>query len=100
MPLVNEDGFALGSLCVIDQKQKQLTDKEQTDALKIIAKQVVDKLELRKKAIALEKIHQELVDSNLFIRKFAAMAAHDIKNPMSSMLLTAQALQNAAEKTG
>ncbi|HZY38538.1 MAG TPA: GAF domain-containing sensor histidine kinase [Mucilaginibacter sp.] len=92
VPLVNEDGFALGSLCVIDKKQKQLTPA-QTDALKIIAKQVVDKLELRKKAIAIEKMNQQLVDSNLFIQKFAAMAAHDIKNPMSSILLTAQALQ-------
>jgi signal transduction histidine kinase len=93
VPLVNEDGYALGSLCVIDQKQKRLTD-EQTDALKIIAKQVVDKLELRKKAKAMEKMNQDLLDSNLFIQKFAAMAAHDIKNPLSSILLTAQALQS------
>jgi len=92
VPLVNDDGFALGSLCVIDQKQKQLTDA-QTEALRIIARQIVDKLELRRKAVVLERLHQELVDSNLFIRKFAAMAAHDIKNPLSSILLTAQALQ-------
>ncbi|BAU53522.1 sensor histidine kinase [Mucilaginibacter gotjawali] len=97
VPLVNEDGFALGSLCVIDQHQKQLTN-DQTTALKIIAKQIVDKLELRKKVIALEKIHQELIDSNLFIQKFAAMAAHDIKNPMTSILLTAQALQMRLKK--
>jgi len=97
VPLVNADGFALGSLCVIDQKQKRLTD-EQTDALKIIAKQVVDKLELRKKALAIEKMNQELVDSNLFIQKFAAMAAHDIKNPLSSILLTAQALQSRLQR--
>ncbi|HWZ04489.1 MAG TPA: GAF domain-containing sensor histidine kinase [Mucilaginibacter sp.] len=97
VPLVNDDGFALGSLCVIDQHKKKLTD-EQTAALKIIARQVVDKLELRKKAIELEKIHQELIDSNLFIQKFAAMAAHDIKNPMTSILLTAQALKMRLQK--
>ncbi len=92
VPLINADGFALGSLCVIDEKKKQLTE-EQTNALKIIAKQVVDKLELKKTAKELEKIHQELIDSNLFIQKFAAMAAHDIKNPMSNILLTAQLLK-------
>jgi len=99
VPLVNDDGFALGSLCVIDQKQKKLTD-EQRAALKIIAKQVVDKLELRKKAQALEKIHQELLDSNLVIKKFAAMAAHDIKNPLSTILLSAQALQTRVGDLG
>jgi signal transduction histidine kinase len=92
VPLVNEDGFALGSLCVLDHKQKKLTD-EQTTALKIIAKQVVTKLELRKKMIALEKVNQELRDANVFIQKFASMAAHDIKNPLSSILLTSQALK-------
>jgi len=99
VPLVNDDGFALGSLCVIDQKQKKLTD-EQRAALKIIATQVVDKLELRKKAQALEKIHQELLDSNLVIKKFAAMAAHDIKNPLSTILLSAQALQTRVGDLG
>lgn len=97
VPLVNADGFALGSLCVIDNHQKQLTD-EQTNALKIIAKQVVDKLELRKKATAIEKINKDLIESNLFIQKFAAMAAHDIKNPMSSILLTSQALKMRLNK--
>jgi signal transduction histidine kinase len=99
VPLINEDGFALGSLCVVDQKQKQLTD-EQTVALKIIAKQVVDKLELRKKAIELELVNKELIKSNLFIQKFATMAAHDIRNPMSSILLTAQSMKLRMQKLG
>jgi signal transduction histidine kinase len=99
VPLINEDGFALGSLCVIDQKQKQLTD-EQTVALKIIAKQVVDKLELRKKVIELEMVNKELIKSNLFIQKFASMAAHDIRNPMSSILLTAQSIKVRMQKQG
>jgi signal transduction histidine kinase len=92
VPLVNEDGFALGSLCVIDHQHKELSEN-QTNALKIIARQVVTKLELRRKAIALEKLHQQMVTSNVFIEKFASMAAHDIKNPLSSILLSSQALQ-------
>jgi signal transduction histidine kinase len=92
VPLVNEDGFALGSLCVIDHQHKELTDS-QTNALKIIARQVVTKLELRRKAIALEKLHQQMLTANVFIEKFASMAAHDIKNPLSSILLSSQALQ-------
>ncbi|GAA4316170.1 GAF domain-containing sensor histidine kinase [Mucilaginibacter gynuensis] len=92
VPLVNEDGFALGTLCIIDHQQKKLT-AEQANALRILAKQVMDKLELRRKMAALEATNQELVDSNVFIKKFASMAAHDIKNPLSSILLTSQALK-------
>ncbi len=97
VPLVNEDGFALGSLCVIDTEKRSLT-AEQANALKILAKQVVDKLELRRKAIALEKAYRDLQESHLFTQKFAAMAAHDIRNPLSSISLTSQALKIRLQK--
>lgn len=97
VPLVNEDGFVLGSLCVIDTEKRSLTD-DQTNALKILAKQVVDKLELRRKAIALEKAYRDLQESHLFTQKFAAMAAHDIRNPLSSISLTSQALKIRLQK--
>ncbi len=99
VPLVNEDGFALGTLCVIDHEQKELTDM-QTASLKILARQVVDKLELRRKMVKLEKANQELRDANMFIQKFASMAAHDIKNPLSSISLTSQALKVRLDKLG
>ncbi|MDP9081455.1 MAG: GAF domain-containing sensor histidine kinase [Bacteroidota bacterium] len=97
VPLVNEDGFALGTLCVIDQETQKLTDT-QTEALKTLGRQIVDKLELRRKVAYLEKANQELLNSNVLIQKFASMAAHDIKNPLSSILLTSQALKIRQEK--
>jgi signal transduction histidine kinase len=99
VPLVNEDGVILGSLNVIDREKKSLSD-EQISALKIIGRQVVEKLELRKKAIVSEDTIRELRYSNLFMQKFAAVAAHDIKNPMSSILLSAQSLQVRLQKLG
>ena len=97
VPLVNEDGYALGTLCVIDQRMQTLTP-HQIEALKVLGKQVVDKLELKRKILHLEKVNQDLINSNMLIQKFASTAAHDIKNPLSSILLTSQALKIRHEK--
>ncbi len=99
VPLVNEDGFALGTLCVIDQQVQTLT-ADQEQALKTLGRQIIDKLELRRKVASLEKTNQDLLNSNVLIQKFASMAAHDIKNPLSSILLTSQALKIRQEKLG
>lgn len=96
VPLVNEDGFALGTLCVLDQEPRDFSDI-QIDALKALAKQVVDKIELRRKILALQQTNQELINANVLIQKFASMAAHDIKNPLSSIRLTSQALRTRQE---
>lgn len=45
-PLVNAEGLALGTLCVIDSKPRQLSD-EQLNVLKALARQVVQLLRLR-----------------------------------------------------
>jgi len=97
VPLINEDGFALGTLCVLDDQPHTLSET-QMEALKTLAKQVVDKIELRRKVLSLQQANQELLNSNIVIQKFAAMAAHDIKNPLSSILLTSQALRIRHEK--
>lgn len=92
VPLTNEDGFALGSLCVIDRDRKELS-REQIKSLKILGKQVMTQMELRRKLTRLEKTNASLLETNSFIQKFASTAAHDLKNPLSSILLTSQALQ-------
>jgi signal transduction histidine kinase len=95
VPLINEDGFALGTICVLDQKSHKLSDS-QLRALKSLAKQVVDKIELKRKVTYLEIQNDELAKANILIQKFASMAAHDIKNPLSSILLTSELLKKNA----
>jgi GAF domain-containing protein len=60
-PLVDPEGYRIGTLCVLDQKVKHLTD-EQRDALRILASEVISHLILRKQKIELEKslvVHKE-----------------------------------------
>ncbi|MDO1512605.1 PAS domain S-box protein [Maribacter confluentis] len=45
--LTNDDGYQLGSLCVMDQKSKQLNEL-QINGLKTLAKQIIQLFELRK----------------------------------------------------
>lgn len=99
VPLINEDGFPLGSLCVIDVEPKHLTT-EQIKSLKILGSQVIAQMELRKKVALLEQTNEKLLETNTFIQKFASTAAHDIKNPLSSILLTSQALQMRLKNSG
>lgn len=47
-PLVTDDGLAIGTLCVIDSKERRLTET-QINALKIIRNQVMRELDLRLK---------------------------------------------------
>lgn len=96
VPLINEDGLALGTICVFDHKANQLSEA-QVNALKTLAKQVIDKLELKRKIKTLENANQELLNSNVLIQKFASMAAHDIKNPLSNILLSAEVLKTRHE---
>jgi signal transduction histidine kinase len=99
VPLLNEDGFALGSLCVIDHQPKELTEK-QLNGLRVLAKQVIAQMELRRKLSVMQKSNEDLLEANAFIQKFASTAAHDIKSPLSSILLTSQALQMRLGNTG
>lgn len=53
-PLITEDGFALGTLCVIDQQPRELS-AEQKDALKAISRLVLAQLEFRRNLILLKE---------------------------------------------
>ena len=92
VPLVNPQGYALGTLCVIDQKPRTLTEI-QLKSLQLLAKQVVQLMELRKANRSLHKLKENLQARNTELEQFAYVVSHDIKSPLASIVLTAEMLR-------
>ncbi len=92
VPLVTADGNALGTLCVIDKKPKQLND-EQKQSLRALANQVMRLFELRKKQIELEQTKKILEQRSEELQKFAHVAAHDLKSPLANITMLTDMLK-------
>ncbi len=92
VPLVNETGDALGTLCVIDNKPNELT-REQKETLKALARQVVSNFEIRKKNRQLARKKAEMEALNEDLSRFAYVVAHDIKSPCNSLAMSATYLK-------
>ncbi|MCD0489771.1 PAS domain-containing protein [Pedobacter sp. MC2016-14] len=67
VPLVNNEGYALGTLCVVDHIPREL-NAEQLNSLRVIARQVMDKLELRKKVRELKIANRDLEQSFAYLQ--------------------------------
>lgn len=59
IPLKNANGLPLGTLCVIDDKPRTLTES-QKESLNVLSEQVINLLELRKNKLELERAHKKL----------------------------------------
>jgi two-component system, NtrC family, sensor kinase len=72
-PLVDANGMALGTICVLDQKPREIT-LQQMQTLKALSRQVMAQLELRRKTRSLEQeVVQREQSANLAIAKSQAL---------------------------
>jgi DNA-binding winged helix-turn-helix (wHTH) protein len=61
MPLVNPEGYALGTICVWDPGRMTLSEQQQV-CIRSLARQVMTLLEMRRRIINLQQQHDELLD--------------------------------------
>lgn len=92
VPLINPEGYKLGTLCVYDHVPRQL-DEAQKKALVTISKQVVNLLETRLKNKRLNEIKNKLEKRNDELNKFAGVVSHDLKSPLSNILALTRLLE-------
>nr|WP_228498190.1 GAF domain-containing sensor histidine kinase [Plantibacter sp. VKM Ac-2876] len=76
-PLITPDGVPIGTLCIFDDRVRELSP-EQGKALDLLARQVVDVLELL-------RLTHELGQSNEQLAQFAGQVSHDLRNPLMAV---------------
>ncbi len=74
-PIVNKNGYSIGTVCVYDVIKKSLTNK-QIKGLKILSEQVMGLLELRKQNLRLENDIHEKVEVHKLIEASEAKFRH------------------------
>ena len=73
MPLVTPDGFAIGTICVMDMKPREL-NFEQQESLRRLAHQTMAQLEYRRRIIELDQAMNDLDAAHMALAKEKARA--------------------------
>ncbi len=83
--LKSDEDLPLGTLCVIDNVPRKLSDK-QIRSLKMISKQIMTLLNYKKSLRKQEELSVQLLQKNLELDSFASIAAHDLKSPLANII--------------
>jgi signal transduction histidine kinase len=85
-PLVDPHGHVLGTLCLIDNKPREIS-AAQVSALEALARQVMQLLEARMGALESQKAAKALMQSEKLaaVGRLASSMAHEINNPLEAV---------------
>ncbi|WP_246050254.1 sensor histidine kinase [Neolewinella litorea] len=92
VPLISREGYALGSLCVIDHEPRQLADS-QLRALEQLARQVIKLFELRHALAEAEQNSRDREQAYRILRDFSHVIAHDLKAPLRNIRQAGELLE-------
>lgn len=85
VPLETASGFVLGSLCIFSDDLESPT-AEQIGMVEVLARQVVEVLELQHRTLQLSDALAELQRSNAMLGEFAGRVSHDLRIPLTTIL--------------
>jgi len=85
IPLTTPDGYNIGTLCAIDHVTKELNEN-QRNALSIVAKHVINQLELTTKNIELDAQKKIAERAVLAKDSFLANMSHEIRTPLNAII--------------
>jgi signal transduction histidine kinase len=80
------DGLPLGTVCVLDDKPRQLS-AEQREILAALARQVMSQMEFRRALLLSDRLQRN-------ISRLMAVAGHDLKQPLQVMVIAIDRIRN------
>lgn len=83
-PLIDEDGHALGALCVIDDRPGDLGSR-QREALDSLAAQAVGQLSLLRNRLLLTELGDELARATQREEDLIATVSHELRTPVAAI---------------
>ena len=111
-PLITREGHALGSLCVIDTKPRHHFDAREREALQTLGRHLMAQIEIRYSSAFLakaflERRQAEVEQQNRILEhgrelsrlhkmkdSFMTMLAHELRNPLASILNAVELLRS------
>lgn len=95
-PLATSDDYALGTLCVIDNKPKTLNDRQKR-GLNFLTKQIIRFFELRRIVKEAEEREILLKQAVSGLEEYTATVAHDLKTSLRNIEISTELLKKRHE---